>query len=351
MVRTSPSSRMTTPLPIRSVPRIPAVKASSGTSERNSTIESSAASRSKRNSSALGCISGGNAQLLRSAMGFPAKSRPFILWPSPASCQLPRDNFPGTLPSSRMAMNIPISIAMASNPRTWPIFDGRVKADGITLIPSAVHPSELFWRQLRFADFDVSEMSFSSLIMARSKGDDRWVGLPIFTTRKFFHAEILVRRDSGIDRPGDLKGRRVGVPEYQQTAALWTRGVLEHEFGVAPKDMQFWMERTPSHSHRGAIGFSPPPGVTINQIPPEKSIGSMMLSGELDATIHYIVNSNLVDRSTADLWNHPGVKLVQHGIKANRKVLDTAASYSHEQGLTSRPVALEEVFAASAMEQ
>src|SRR5882762_10135124 len=76
MVSTSPSSRMTTPLPMRSVPRIPAVKASSGTSERKSTIESSAASRSKRNSSALGCISGGNAQLLRSAMGFPAKSRP-----------------------------------------------------------------------------------------------------------------------------------------------------------------------------------------------------------------------------------------------------------------------------------
>src|SRR5882762_186422 len=433
MVSTSPSSRMTTPLPIRSVPRIPAVNASSGTSARSSTIESSAASRSKRDSSGLGCISGGNAQSLRSPMGFPAKFSPFILWQRPASCQPPARCFPGTLFASRTAVNIPISIAMASNPRTWPVFDGKVQADGITLIPSPVHPSELFWRQLRFADFDVSEMSFSSLIMARSKGDDRWVGLPIFTTRKFFHAEILVRKDSGIDRPGDLKGRRVGVPEYQQTAALWTRGVLEHEFGVAPKDMQFWMERVPSHSHRGAIGFSPPPGVTIHQIPPEKSIGSMMLSGELDAAIHYIVHANLVDRSTADLWNHPdvkplfpdplaegiryyrktgifpinhgmvirkeivekhpwvvlnlykaferaneianrerlehaeyhraagllsgeakdalGVQIVQHGIKANRKVLETAASYSHEQGLTSRPVALEEVFAASAMEQ
>src|SRR6267143_2558305 len=128
-----------------------------------------------------------------------------------------------TSPSSRM---------------TSPIFDGRVKPDGIALIPSSVHPSELFWRQLRFADFDVSEMSFSSLIMARSKGDDRWVGLPIFTTRKFFHAEILVRRDSGIDRPGDLKGRRVGGTEYEQTAALWTRGGLEHELGAARTVMQ-----------------------------------------------------------------------------------------------------------------
>jgi len=330
-------------------------------------------------------------------------------------------------------MNIPLSIAMASNPRTWPIFDGRVKPDGIALIPSPVHPSELFWRQLRFADFDVSEMSFSSLMMARSKGDERWVGLPIFTTRKFFHAEILVRKNSGIEQPADLKGRRVGVPEYQQTAALWTRGALEHEFGVTPRDMQFWMERGPSHSHRGAIGFAAPPGVAIHQIPPEKNIGSMMLSGELDAAIHYIVNANLVDRSTADLWNHSDIKplfadpaaegiryyrktgifpinhgmvirkeivdkhpwvvlnlykaferaneiadrerlehadyhftagllareatealrmpLVRHGIKANRKVLETAALYSHEQGLTPRLMTLDEVFAASAMEQ
>jgi len=134
-----------------------------------------------------------------------------------------------------------------------------------------VHPSELFLAAAALCRFRRIGNVVSSLIMARSKGDDRWVGLPIFTTRKFFHAEILVRKDSGIDRPGDLKGRRVGVPEYQQTAALWTRGVLEHEFGVAPKDMQFWMERVPTHSHRGAIGFAPPPGVTIHQIPPEKT--------------------------------------------------------------------------------
>ena len=330
-------------------------------------------------------------------------------------------------------MNIPLSIAMASNPRTWPIFDGRVKPDGIDLIPSPVHPSELFWRQLRFADFDVSEMSFSSLMMAKAKADDRWIGLPIFTTRKFFHAEILVRKDSGIERPADLKGRRVGVPEYQQTAALWTRGALEHEFGVSPGDMTFWMERIPSHSHRGALGFTPPPGVTVNQIPPEKNIGSMMLSGELEAVIHYIVDPNLVDRSTADLWNHPDIRplfpdpaaegvryyrktgifpinhgmvirreiaekhpwvvlnlykaferaneianrermqhaeyhlaagllpneagealrvpLVRHGIRANRLVLETASAYSHEQGLTPRRMALDQVFAASAMEQ
>jgi 4,5-dihydroxyphthalate decarboxylase len=330
-------------------------------------------------------------------------------------------------------MNLQLSIAMASNPRTWPVFDGRARADGIDLIPTRLHPSEMFWRQLRFADFDVSEMSFSSLIMAKSRGDERWVGIPIFTTRKFYHAAILVRRGAPIAAPADLKGRRVGVPEYQQTAALWARGVLQEEFGVEPRHMEFWMERGASHSHAGAVGFTAPPGVTIHTVPPEKNLGGMMLSGEIDALLHYIVDTNLVDRSTADLWNHPEVRplfpdpvaegiryhrktgifpinhgmvvkreiaekhpwavlnllkafsrandiadqervahaeyhlatgaippaaatglrapIVKHGLKANRVTLETAARYSHEQGLTPRIVRLEEVFAASAMEQ
>jgi 4,5-dihydroxyphthalate decarboxylase len=329
--------------------------------------------------------------------------------------------------------DLQLSVGMASNPRTWPIFDGTIKPDGVDLIPSAVHPSELFWRQLKFGDFDISEMSFSSLIMALANGDDRWVGLPVFTTRRFFHTGILVRKDAGIEKPEDLKGKRVGVPEYQQTAALWTRGVLQHEFGVEPKDMTFFMERVPEQSHGGSTGFKPPAGVTINQIPLEKSIGSMMISGELDATLLYIVDPNLIDRSTADLWNHPDIKplfpdahaegvrfynktglypinhgmvikkeiveknpwvvlnvykafkqandvagrlrmahidayleagiipkdstaalanpLIQHGIVANRTVLETAAQYSFEQGLTSRLLSLEEVFSKNTMEQ
>ncbi len=213
-------------------------------------------------------------------------------------------------------MNIQLSAGMAPNPRTWPLFDGTVKPDGVDLIMSPVHPSELFWRQLRFADFDLSDMSFSSLTMAVAHGDQRWVGLPIFTTRRFFHTGVLVRRDAGIETPVDLKGKRVGVPEYQQTAALWTRGVLQHEFGVEPKQMEFWMERNPEHSHGGATDFKAPPGVTIHQIPLGKDIGSMMLSSELQATLLYIVNRNLVDRSTADLWNHRDIKYLFQDPKA-----------------------------------
>ncbi len=206
-------------------------------------------------------------------------------------------------------MNLQLSIGITSNPRTWPIIDGTVKPDGIDLIPTVLHPSELFWRQLHFAEFAVSEMSCSSFLIAVARGDTRFVGLPIFTTRRFFHTSILVRarsRHREARRPQGQARRRAGISADRGFVG---RGVLQHEFGVAPKDMEFWMERTPEMSHGGATGFKPPPGVTVHQIPADKSIGSMMLAGELDAVLHYLSGRNLVDRSRADLASHPGFQI------------------------------------------
>ena len=126
--------------------------------------------------------------------------------------------------------------------------------------------------------------------------------IPVFTTREFFHLRILVRVASGIEKPADLKGKRVGVPEYQQTAAIWGRGVLQHEFGVHPRDIEWHMERTPETSHGGSTGFKPPEGVTVHRIPLSTNIGEMMVKGELDATLLYLTHANLVDRSRIDLF-------------------------------------------------
>src|SRR6266536_2595062 len=185
-----------------------------------------------------------------------------------------------------------LSLIMGANDRSRPVLDGAVEPGGIDLTCTVAHPSEIFWRQLHFQEFDVSEMSLSSLLMAMAGGNRDWVGIPVFTSRRFFHTGIWVRADRGIEKPEDLKGKKVGVPEYQQTAALWARGVLQHEFGVNPQDIEWWMERTEDRSHGGATGFKPPEGIRLNRIPPEKSIGSMMLSGELDATLLYIVDNN-----------------------------------------------------------
>jgi 4,5-dihydroxyphthalate decarboxylase len=325
-----------------------------------------------------------------------------------------------------------LSLALADNENTRPLLDGEVTAQGVRLLPTAVHPSEMFWRQLKFGDFDVSEMSMSSLTIATSHGPVPWVAIPVFTSREFFHTRVLVRADAGIAAPADLKGKRVGVPEYQQTAAIWSRGALQHEFGVHPREIEWFMERSPDKSHGGATAFAAPAGVTVNQIPPSSNIGEMLVRGELDATLLYLTNRNLIDRSRIDLANDPRVRplfpdraaegrryyaktglypinhavvvrralLERHpwlalnlysafaaaraevlrrgrlmlksyeelgligpdmgralagdpmayGIKANRRVLETITGYVHEQGLTARRVALEELFAESAMD-
>lgn len=207
----------------------------------------------------------------------------------------------------KQAKDQTLKFGMAANPRTLPILDGRIAIPGACIEAEDVHGSELFYRQLKNAEFDVAEMSISALLMLIAQGDDRFIGLPVFGMRKFFHTGILVRRDSGIESPSDLRGKRVGVPEYQQTAMLWIRAVLMHEFGVAPKDMRFWMERTPDMSHAGLTGFTPPPDVEVNGIATNSSLGQMVAEGELDAALLYLNSRNLIDRSRIDLFNHPDI--------------------------------------------
>jgi 4,5-dihydroxyphthalate decarboxylase len=196
---------------------------------------------------------------------------------------------------------VELSLAINPNWRIGALLDGVVTPEGIDLVISKLSPGDVFWRQLKFGEFDVSEMSLSSLLIATAKGDRRWKALPIFPDRRFFHTFSVVRARSDIRRPQDLKGKRVGVPDYQMTAALWTRGALQHEFGVKPSEMEWYMERTPEKSHGGATGFEPPPGVKLQYIPPDKSINSMILSDELDAALVYVpallTVDSMIDRS------------------------------------------------------
>ena len=109
------------------------------------------------------------------------------------------------------------------NERVEPLMRGVVKAEGIEIVPTYSHPSETFLRQLRDLEFPVGEMSMSSYLIARERGVDM-IALPVFPSRRLFHTELSYNEDSGITRPGDLVGKRIGVGEYQQTAALWQRG-------------------------------------------------------------------------------------------------------------------------------
>ena len=175
-----------------------------------------------------------------------------------------------------------LSFISAFNERVQPLMDDTVQAEGIEIIPTFSSPSETFWRQLNFQEFDIAEMSMSSYLIARERGMDM-VALPVFPSRRLFHTEVSYHVDSGIREPADLNGKRFGVGEYQQTAALWTRGILEHDFGVSQFKVHWFMERSEELSHGGATGFAPPPNISFQRIPLDKSLKSMLVNHELDA--------------------------------------------------------------------
>lgn len=196
-------------------------------------------------------------------------------------------------------MRLTLSFASGTSSRLEPVHDGAAVAEGVDFVSTHVHPSELFWRQLRFGDFDVSEMSLSSLFISWSQGNRDWVALPVFPRREFFHTRIVVREGAGIDTPEQLRGTRMGVPEYQQTAAVWARGALSDEFGITAADLDWYMERAPELSHGGATAFVPPEGVRLQHIAAPDSMQAMMQRGDLDAALLFITERTLVDRSVA----------------------------------------------------
>lgn len=128
-----------------------------------------------------------------------------------------------------------LTLACAATDRTRPLMDGRVEVPGVefTFLPG--QPEDIFRRALRDGAFDVSELSMGSHITTTARGDSRYIGVPVFLSRAFRHSAIHIRTDRGIARPEDLAGRTIALPEYQQTAALWVRGILREQHGVDTK--------------------------------------------------------------------------------------------------------------------
>jgi 4,5-dihydroxyphthalate decarboxylase len=188
----------------------------------------------------------------------------------------------------------------AFNERVEPLMNGTITAEGIELIPTYSHPAETFWRQLKFGEFEVAEMSMSSFLIAKSQGADM-IALPVFPSRRLFQTELSYHVDSGITKPEDLTGKKLGVAEYQQTAALWIRGILEHDFGVSQYKIHWYMERSEAMSHGSATGFKPPPGISFNRIAQNKSLASTLLENELDVAhvaSPWVLQANALDRSS-----------------------------------------------------
>jgi 4,5-dihydroxyphthalate decarboxylase len=177
-----------------------------------------------------------------------------------------------------------LTIAFWDYDRVRPLIDGTIQAQGIELAPVISRPSETFFRMLRHQEFEVSELSLSNYTMLRSRDDDTFMAIPVFPSRQFRHSCIYVNRNAGINEPRDLIGRRVGVPEYSMTAAVFARGFLLHEYGVEPETIE-WFSGTQDGLRRPSRIDFELPGVKLTRMPVEQDMGPMVEAGEIDAII------------------------------------------------------------------
>ncbi len=179
-----------------------------------------------------------------------------------------------------------LTIACGRYDRTQALIDGRVEPEGVDLTFIPLRPGETFWRMLNHGEFDASEMSLSSYTILRSEGDTRFIAIPVFPSRVFRHSAVYVRANSTIEAPEDLKGRRVGVGDYQMTAAVWVRGFLAHEYGVAPEDIT-WVVGNPIRS------IKPPEGVRLEVLAADTTLEAMLERGEIDALASVMIPHGL----------------------------------------------------------
>jgi 4,5-dihydroxyphthalate decarboxylase len=182
--------------------------------------------------------------------------------------------------------NVKLTIACGRYDRTQPLIDGRVEPEGVDLTFIPLRPGETFWRMLNHGEFDASEMSLSSYTILRSEGDTRFIAIPVFPSRVFRHSAIYLRADSKIETPQDLKGRRVGVGDYQMTAAVWVRGLLAHDYDVMPGDIE-WVTGRPVRAVRK------PEGVRIVSMPSDTTLEQMLERGEIDALASVMIPKGL----------------------------------------------------------
>jgi 4,5-dihydroxyphthalate decarboxylase len=316
--------------------------------------------------------------------------------------------------------NRTLTIGMRNYDHTRALADGRVKVDGIDLkFVNITPPSQIFLRMLHDEEFDASEMSLSNYMIALGKGDRRFVSIPVFPSRVFRHSYIWINSKAGIANPADLKGKNVGIADYSMTALLFVRGLLQHQYGVAPEDIH-WYRRRSEH-----VSIDTPPNVRIDNIGKDETLDNLLEQGNLDAVAvtspprPFLQGSPIVKRLFPDArsveaqyFQQTGIFPIMHmvvirraiyeqdpslavrlaqgfesakklafedyeeglsslpwvnldleyaravlgrdvypyGVKNNLPTLEAATLYSHEQGLTKRKFAVDELFVAETLD-
>lgn len=321
-----------------------------------------------------------------------------------------------------------LSIATWDYDRVRPLIDGRVRVEGCTLNYLPMPVEEVFHRAYLHHEFDVAEIGFSPYLIARSRDLTPYVALPVFLSRMFRHSAVYIRTDRGIATPQDLRGKRVGVPEYQMSAAMWARGILEDDYGLRPDEMHWIQGGLERPGRQDKFPLNLPAGFPLAPAPDGASLSELLARGDLDALFSARAPS-CFERATPnvgrlfgnlrqveeDYFRRTGIFPIMHavgvkrslveahpwlpvslckafgeakriaeqdlrevaamkvmlpwlvtelaatqalmghdfwpyGVEANRRALETMARYSYMQGLATRVLSVEELFAGSTLD-
>ncbi len=177
-----------------------------------------------------------------------------------------------------------LSVAIGDYDRMRPLVDGTVPIDGTDPQYMLLDPEEIFFRAFRHADFDICELSMSSYSVKTAAGTSPYIAVPVFPSRAFRHTSVYVRTDR-IRTPADLRGKRVGLPEYQLTANVWVRLFLEEDHGIRPSDVTWVRGGYEQKGRVEKISLNLPPDVRVESVGPQDTISGLLASGELDAVI------------------------------------------------------------------
>jgi len=179
--------------------------------------------------------------------------------------------------------NLSLSLACHVYDRTRALRDGSIRIEGVDLNFIPLHVTEIFWRMCQYQEFDAAEMSMGAHMTLTARGEPSFVGVPVFPSRVFRHANIFVGAKSGIERPEDLRGRRIGVPEYGMTAIIWQRGILQHEYGVQPEEVVWCTGGQEVPGRKERVPLRLPASIRVEPIPETATLSGMLCQGGIDA--------------------------------------------------------------------
>jgi 4,5-dihydroxyphthalate decarboxylase len=175
-----------------------------------------------------------------------------------------------------------LTLACEDYDRTRRLKDGMIKPEGIELNYLVMSVEEIFWRMMKYEEFDVSELSMGAFLTAAARGRRPFIAIPVFPSRTFRHRCLFVNSGAGIERPQDLRGKRMGVPEYSMTAAVWLRGLFQHEYSITPEAIHWIQAGEENPGRKDRIDFEMPAGVRLDSIG-DRTLNQMIDSGEIDA--------------------------------------------------------------------